>query len=83
MRAFSLSPRMWMRLLEARAVQRAHVHGHAAAPHPVVLAVRVEDVVGREVAPAHLEGEAEGAQRARQRHVHMAVQRARRPARRG
>ena len=52
------------RLLEARAVQGAHVHRHAAAPHPVVVTVGVQNVVAREVHPAQRGGEPKGAQRA-------------------
>ena len=73
---FLLDPADVDGLLDARPVQSTDMHGHSAAPHPVVLAVGVQNVVRRQVAAAHLESEAKCSQRAGEGHVHMVVARA-------
>ena len=68
------------RLLEARAVEGADVHRNPPAPHPVVVTVRVQDVVAREVHPAQRGGEPESAQRPGEPDTVMPVRSRRSPA---
>ena len=76
MRTFSFDAPDGQRLLEARPVESADVHGDAPPPHPVVVAVRVQDVVPGEVHPPQPGGEPERAQRPGEQDAMVPVDRA-------
>lgn len=68
-----LRPRDAQRLLEAGPVHRAHMDGCAATPQPVVVAVRMDDVVAGIVDATQGQREPECLQRPRQLQLAMTV----------